>query len=67
MSDKKTYTVINVLSENVVLSIEENMSSEDALTRYFELKEFGDSIDTPKSLIFIIEGSVVKQNIKTKR
>jgi len=65
MSDKKKYTVLNILADDVVINIDEKLTPEEALERYLELKVYADEIDVPTSLIFLIEGNIIRKNKKT--
>jgi hypothetical protein len=66
--EEKTYSVINILADDALVNIEEDLTPEKALLRYLELKKFTEDIDVslnvPKSLIFLIEGKIIKKNKK---
>lgn len=64
MIEEKRYTLINIIADDAAISIEEKLTSEQALKRYFELKEFSEEISIPKSIIFLIEGTLIRTNKK---
>lgn len=63
---KNNFHIISVISDNVDIWTEENLSEKEATTRFKELQEIGKNIDNTKTLLFIVEGEIVKNNVEVE-
>lgn len=64
MPKDERYFVLHICSDDVVINVEDNLTPEEALDKYLELKDIADDVDFPESFIFLIEGKILRKNKK---
>lgn len=56
------FKVISVFSDNVHISIDENMDYDTALSRYKDLVNLNDVGDNLECFVFLVRGDIIKNN-----
>lgn len=66
MAKNNNFHIISIISDNVDIWTEEDLSEKEAEKRYKELLEVGKNMDSSRTLLFIVEGKIKKKNVEVE-